>query len=74
MAGQRASFSILLDRGRIVSKAWQVSVLPTTFMLDGNLAARFVTEGDVDWAQPAIEKIVTRLSHQKPAGKADRAF
>jgi hypothetical protein len=41
MAGQQASFSILLDRGRIVSKAWQVSVLPTTFMLDGNLAARF---------------------------------
>ena len=28
------------------------SVLPTTFLLDGNLVPRFVAEGDVDWARP----------------------
>jgi peroxiredoxin len=35
------SFPILLDRDRAVSKAWQVSVLPTTFLLDGALGAAF---------------------------------
>jgi peroxiredoxin len=43
------SFPILLDRDRSVAKAWQVSALPTTFVLDRSLAPRFVAEGDVEW-------------------------
>jgi thiol-disulfide isomerase/thioredoxin len=43
-------------------------------LLDSNLAPRVVAEGDVDWAQLEIDEIVRRLSRQKAAGKADRAF
>jgi hypothetical protein len=56
------------------SKAWQVSVLPTTFLLDGNLVPRFVAEGDVDWTRPEIEESVMNLVRQKTAGRAGRAF
>lgn len=69
-AERPASFPILLDRDRAVSKAWQVSVLPTTFLLDRNLVPRFVAEGDVDWAQPEIEESLMSLIRQKTAGKA----
>ena len=73
-AAQPVSFPILLDRDRAVSKAWHVSVLPTTFLLDGNLVPRFVAEGDVDWARPDIEESVMNLIRQKTAGRAGRAF
>ena len=46
------SFPILLDRDKAVAKAWQVSTLPTTFVLDRTLVPRFVAEGDFDWDQP----------------------
>jgi thiol-disulfide isomerase/thioredoxin len=68
-AERPASFPILLDRDSAASKAWQVSILPTTFLLDSNLVPRFVAEGDVDWARPEIEESVTSLIRQKPAGK-----
>jgi len=74
-ADQPVSFPILLDRDRAASKAWQVSVLPTTFLLDSKLVPRFVAEGDVDWAGPEVEANVTTLIRQEGrAGKADCAF
>jgi thiol-disulfide isomerase/thioredoxin len=73
-AGQPVSFPILLDRDRSASKAWQVSILPTTFLLDGDLVPRFVVEADADWAQPEIKESLMRLIRQKAAGNAGRAF
>ena len=69
-AEQPAPFPILLDRDRAMSKAWQVSVLPATFLLDGDLVPRFVAEGDVEWARPEIEDSVTSFIRQKTIGKA----
>ena len=69
-AGQPVSFPILLDRDRAASKAWRVSALPTTFLLDRNLVPRFVAEGDVDWSQPEIEVSLMSLIRQNAAGKA----
>jgi len=56
-----APFPILLDRERAVTKAWQVYALPTTFVLDGNLVARFVAEGDFDWSRPEVEEALMKL-------------
>lgn len=69
-AEQPASFPILLDRDRAISEAWQVSILPTTFLLDGDLVPRFVAEDDVEWARPETEERVTSLIRQKKIGKA----
>jgi peroxiredoxin len=69
-AQQPVSFPILLDRDCAVSKAWRVSVLPTTFLLDRNLVPRFVAEGEVDWSRLEIEERLMSLIRQKAAGKA----
>ncbi len=43
------SFPVLLDRERAVAKAWKVTSLPTTFVLDANLRPRLVVETDFAW-------------------------
>jgi peroxiredoxin len=43
------SFPVLLDRERAVTKAWNVSTLPTTFVLDANLHPKLVVETDFAW-------------------------
>ena len=58
----RADFPVLLDRDRAVAKAWQVSMLPTTFVLDAGLVPRLFVEGDLDWTQPAIRSALETLS------------
>lgn len=57
-----ADFPVLLDRDRAVARAWQVSTLPTTFVLDADLAPRLFVEGDLDWSQPAIRSALETLS------------
>jgi peroxiredoxin len=42
-------FPVLLDRDRSVAKSWNVSALPTTFILDRNLQPRLYVERDYDW-------------------------
>jgi hypothetical protein len=53
-AGQPVSFPILLDRDRSVSKAWQVSILPTT--LDGDLVPRFVPKATSIGGAPKLRR------------------
>jgi thiol-disulfide isomerase/thioredoxin len=43
------NFPVLLDRERAVTKAWGVSTLPTTFVLDAKLRPRLVVETDFAW-------------------------
>ena len=47
-------FTVLLDRDRAVSKAWDITALPTSFVLDATLAPRFSVEGDLDWSSPNV--------------------
>jgi peroxiredoxin len=43
------NFPILLDRDRSVAKSWNVSALPTTYILDRNLKAQLFVEREYDW-------------------------
>jgi thiol-disulfide isomerase/thioredoxin len=54
-------FPVLLDADRAVTKAWDVSVLPTTFVLDRKLSARLLVEGDVDWSRPDVLAALERV-------------
>jgi peroxiredoxin len=51
---ERVAFPILLDVDRRVTKAWGVSVLPTTFVLDRAHFARLLVEGDLDWTRADV--------------------
>lgn len=54
-------FSVLLDRDRAVSKAWDVTALPTSFVLDATLTPRFFVEGDLDWSAPDVLAAIESL-------------
>jgi thiol-disulfide isomerase/thioredoxin len=45
---------VVLDTDRAVTRAWGVSVLPTTFVLDPTLQPRLSVEGDLDWSRPDV--------------------
>ncbi len=47
-------FPVLLDRDRAVSRAWRISMLPSTVVLDGAHTARFIVESDLDWSRKDI--------------------
>lgn len=68
-AAEPVNFPILLDRDRAVSGMWQVSVLPTTFVLDRSLTPRFVVEGDLDWDSDKVDRTLSALA----AKQLDRA-
>ncbi|MFL5294199.1 MAG: peroxiredoxin family protein [Myxococcales bacterium] len=59
-------FPVLLDSDSSVTNAWQVSVLPTTFLIapDGSVAAKHV--GGVDWAQTEWRRKVEALLPRSP--------
>jgi thiol-disulfide isomerase/thioredoxin len=42
-------FPVLLDRDRAVAKAWNVTTLPATFVLDASLQPKLVVETDCAW-------------------------
>lgn len=67
---QPVTFPVLLDRDKAVTKAWQVSALPTTFVLDGTGAARLVSEGEVDWDGAAAERALEAVAIPGPASKS----
>jgi peroxiredoxin len=52
------AFPVLLDSDRAVTRAWGVHALPTTYVLDRNLAPRLLVEADLDWTQ---DEVVTAL-------------
>lgn len=54
-------FPVLLDRDRAVAKAWDVTALPSTFVLDASLTPRLFVEGDLDWSQPDVTRALADL-------------
>jgi peroxiredoxin len=56
------NFPILLDRDRTVAKAWNVSTLPTTFVLDENLNPKLVVETDFAWDSVDPIKLIGLLA------------
>jgi thiol-disulfide isomerase/thioredoxin len=69
-----ASFPVLLDADRSVTKAWAVEGLPTTIILDKNLRPVLAVNGDLDWTRPEvggeIEEALTNNPNSKNANCA----
>lgn len=63
---EQIALPILLDADRKVTKAWQVGVLPTTFVLDEDLTARLSVEGDLDWSRDDIVAAIDAVTIEKP--------
>jgi thiol-disulfide isomerase/thioredoxin len=55
-------FPLLLDRHMETAKAWQVRVLPTSFVLGQDGQIRYSAVGLLDWSDPQVVKLLTELS------------
>ena len=55
-------FPLLLDRHTEAAKAWQVRVLPTSFVLGQDGQIRYNAVGLLDWNAPQVVKLLTELS------------
>ena len=58
------NFPVLLDSDRAVTRAWGVSALPTTFVLDRALAARLWVEGELSWDRADVLAALDRVANQ----------
>ena len=58
-------FPVLLDRDRAITKSWNVSTLPTSVVLDGELKARLLVEGDCAWDTIDLGKLTKEVSTLK---------
>jgi peroxiredoxin len=61
IATSPVTFPVLLDADRSVTRAWGVSVLPTTFVLDRHLVARLFVEGEIDWSRTDVQDAVQQV-------------
>jgi thiol-disulfide isomerase/thioredoxin len=55
-------FPMLLDRHMEAAKAWQVRVLPTSFVLGPDGLIRYRAVGGLDWGQTHIARLLAALS------------
>jgi thiol-disulfide isomerase/thioredoxin len=55
-------FPLLLDRHMEAAKAWQVRVLPTSFVLGQDGDIRYSAVGMLDWGDAQIAQLLTTLS------------
>jgi thiol-disulfide isomerase/thioredoxin len=60
------NFPVLLDADRGVTRAWGVSVLPTTFVLDRELLSRLFVEGDLDWTRADVLAAIEQVGAVRP--------
>ena len=60
----KVSYPVFLDRDRATAKAWGVYSLPTTFILDKSLAAKYRAESIVDWRSQDLLNFIRTLATQ----------
>jgi len=56
------TFPVLMDRDRAVARAWSISALPSTVILDSRHAPRLIVETDVAWDGLEPKLLLDRLS------------
>jgi thiol-disulfide isomerase/thioredoxin len=55
-------FPVLLDRHTEATRAWQVRILPTSFVLGPDGQIRYSAVGMLDWSALQVIKLLTELS------------
>lgn len=55
------NFPVLLDRDRAVAKAWSITTLPSTVILDADLRPHLAVEADFAWDQIEPDALIALL-------------
>lgn len=61
LASMPLNFPVLLDGDRAVAKAWKVSTLPSSVILDARLAPRLIVETGYPWDRLAPHALIEML-------------
>jgi thiol-disulfide isomerase/thioredoxin len=59
--GMPVDFPVLLDRDRAVAKSWNISALPTTYVLDADMKPVLLVEADFAWDTVDIDPATGKL-------------
>ena len=54
-------FPMLVDRDSAVSKAWDVKLLPTSFLIGPDGAVAYKHEGELDWSDARSRQLIEKL-------------
>ena len=60
---------VLLDTGSETFNAWDVSVLPTSFLLDKQGRIRYRVQGDLEWDSEEVVSVIGELINEKQENK-----
>lgn len=66
LSEMKVDFTILLDPGRSVAKAWDARILPATYIVGADGKVRYSLVGEINWDH---EQIVSRITELLPTGK-----
>jgi thiol-disulfide isomerase/thioredoxin len=55
------TFTVLLDHGRKIARAWNVRVLPASYVVAPDGRVRFSAEGELDWSAPELAGRLQKL-------------
>ena len=58
-------FPVLLDRDAKVSRAWNVRLMPTTFIIGTDGRVRYTFAGERDWADDAVRAKIAALAEER---------
>ena len=60
------TFPVLMDRDRAVARAWSISALPSTVILNAGHESRLIVESDFAWDTVDPKKLKERLASPRP--------
>lgn len=59
-------FPVLLDTDSTVFKGWGATILPTTYILDGEGRVRYIGRGPMEWDRPDLIDTLVQLGEEPP--------
>lgn len=62
------SFPTLLDSSGDVTRAWEVEVFPTSYVVDASGRIRYVSYGALEWDDAAVMTVIETLMPDQGAG------
>jgi thiol-disulfide isomerase/thioredoxin len=54
-------FTVLLDPGKKVTKAWNARILPASFLIGRDGRVRYLAVGDLDWNEAKVVRTVVQM-------------
>jgi peroxiredoxin len=64
-------FPVLIDKDSAAFQRWGATVLPTTYVLDGEGLTRYVELGPLEWDSVELIDLLNRISTRESKGACD---